>query len=222
MFVQIIREYVSAFTWEKMKKLFKNREFLISFILCVITILITGGMLADGKHSVWNVGSSFCVSFPILYILVSGNLHALPLKKQMYLCPMDAQERKKYVKRSFYVRVAVDLLFSVGFGLPLLFDARYGGFVYFVYAWNSLELSLLVAHRTVEEDPKDSFFCTVLFWVNLFLFFGQRKKDTMQWISLWLYMGVLAVYIFYFSRRLNRKLNQMIYYEDGKKEEVCA
>lgn len=84
------------------------------------------------------------VCLPMLYILASVYRHPVGLPKMMYLCPMDADRRRQYIRGSYHFRIFVNMTVAVIWTGILLLFYDCGRIAAAEILLNDLALSLLI------------------------------------------------------------------------------
>lgn len=105
----IIRDYFAMFRIGNLKK--NNLANKLSFFsLYFIGMTLCGPFLAHAKISWRVIAVQFAVFVPIVFSYFSVLAHPIRLPKMMYLCPMQPDERRKYIYGSYYFRIGVHML----------------------------------------------------------------------------------------------------------------
>lgn len=77
-------------------------------------MLITWGSI--GAMFFWRFWSepskNWLVGLPVVFALLSGAFHDISLPYMMYLVPFSKEQREAYIQKSFYVKVAIPMLFA--------------------------------------------------------------------------------------------------------------
>lgn len=109
MITYIIRDYFAMFRIGNLRK--NNLANKLSFFsLYFIGMTLCGPFLSHTKIF-WRVAAAqFAVFVPIVLSYFSVLAHPVRLPKMMYLCPMQPEERRKYIYNSYYFRVGVHML----------------------------------------------------------------------------------------------------------------
>ncbi len=105
----IIRDYFAMFRIENLKK--DNLANKLSFFaFYFIGMMLCGPFLSHAQISRRVIAVQFAVFVPIVLSYFSVLAHPIRLPKMMYLCPMQPEERKKYIYGSYYFRIGVHML----------------------------------------------------------------------------------------------------------------
>lgn len=103
----ISREYWKAYRWENLKQKgsFSGIFFLIYFLFILPMIL---GHFEDYRFEIIAP-----LAIPAFWIVISAALHPMRLPKLLFLCPMDQNERRKYVVTAFWYRMCLHTIFVI-------------------------------------------------------------------------------------------------------------
>lgn len=109
MITYMIRDYFAMFRIGNLRK--NNLANKLSFFpFYFIGMTLCGPFLLHTKFSWRVVTVQFAVFMPIALAYFSVLAHPVRLPKMMYLCPMQPEERRKYIYNSYYFRVGVHML----------------------------------------------------------------------------------------------------------------
>lgn len=111
---QVIRDYFSAFHWEKIKEFYKNGGWF--FFLNMTVILPMFVRIFDSAIGAVNY---YFALVPLEFAMFAAPLHPVALPKIMYLCPMSETERREYITKAFWFKFAVPVVVS-GFCMSVL------------------------------------------------------------------------------------------------------
>lgn len=142
MWKNIAGDYYRAYSWRGIKEMWKtNIGVLPAMIYYLIAVFFP---MRSGEKSAFLI-----VYFPMLYILFSVYMHPVRLCKMMYLCPMEADRRSRYIRSSYWFRIALRMFVAViGAGiLMLLYDGN-------VIAATEILLNDLVLSMLIPSEKK--------------------------------------------------------------------
>lgn len=127
MMKNIIREYFAAFRWTRIKESYygSNWWFFIYMLMIVPTIFLGGEVFETGKSAL----AFYSLILPVMFHLFAVPLHPFTLPKMMYLCPMTKQERRKYLEKSYVVKILFSLLIALLGETILLVMGNYDAFM---------------------------------------------------------------------------------------------
>ena len=109
MLQKVVRDYIGAFHWEKIKKTYKNGAVSILWLYTYLLILYPAIIDLNREDSI-GLFRYYITVVPILFSVFTLTLAELRLPKQMLLCPLDENERKKYLYQLFTIRILVPVL----------------------------------------------------------------------------------------------------------------
>lgn len=105
----IIQDYFAMFRIGNLRK--NNLANKLSFFsLYFIGMTLCWPFLAHTQISWRVIAVQFAVFVPIVFSYFSVLAHPIRLPKMMYLCPMQPDERRKYIYGSYYFRIGVHML----------------------------------------------------------------------------------------------------------------
>lgn len=105
----IIQDYFAMFRIGNLRK--NNLANKLSFFsLYFIGMTLCWPFLAHTQISWRVIAVQFAVFVPIVFSYFSVLAHPIRLPKMMYLCPMQPDERRKYIYSSYYFRIGVHML----------------------------------------------------------------------------------------------------------------
>lgn len=123
-------------------------------------------VMNDGTFSAGNAVLVSGICLPLLFIMVSLFTHPVQLPKMMYLCPMQPEERKAYIQKSYWFRFTVQMGISVIGVLVVLCVSSLDFFLAGMILANDVMLSSLVypARRSKDTDSKMEYilFCVLI------------------------------------------------------------
>lgn len=109
----VIRDYFFAFRIRNVKERYGGRNFANWFpLLCpliVMPILAGEKLSAEPVMYVQHYG----VTLIFLYSIFAAPLHPVVLPKLLYLCPMDASERRNYIRQSYVLKIGIGIAVSI-------------------------------------------------------------------------------------------------------------
>lgn len=113
MFGDILKDYFRVYKWNNFKALWKTEDKAPFFVMYWMLFAMMGGIFAGDDFSGRDILMLVVMYVPMLLISYSTVIHPVRLSKMMYLCPMDAAVRKKYIYYSYYFRVALHMGIAV-------------------------------------------------------------------------------------------------------------
>lgn len=160
---KIAVDYFRAYSWRGIRERWKRNggelAGMIGMIYPLIVVLFQ--MESDEKMAF------MLVYLPMLYILFSVYMHPVGLCKMMYLCPMEADERRQYIRSSYRFGVFVRMSLAViGAGMMMaLYDCDMIAVTEILL--NDLVMSLLIPS---ERNPVEGY--------------GSIRKETLYMICM--------------------------------------
>lgn len=148
MLEKIAVDYFRAYSWRRIKEMWKtNRGGIAGMIGMIYPLIVVLWQMESDEKIV-----CLLVYLPMLYILFSVFMHPVGLCKMMYLCPMEPDERRQYIRSSYrfgiFVRMSVA---AIGVGMVMmLYDCDM--IVVTEILLNNLVLSLLIPSRKSQEE----------------------------------------------------------------------
>ncbi len=161
-----------------------------------------------------------------LVMLTSGTLvyfsmiqHPLQHEKIFYLCPMNHEERKKYIWNTYFFRCAAHIiLFTVGNVIMIPFSS-FKPLMYPVIMLNNVVISMIVPINNKTEKG----YCYILFLVPITVLSNMVAIEVLadsKNSAMWMQIILICVLIFItlplmvgFSKHIKRKLNEAVDYE---------
>lgn len=110
----VIKDYFAAFRWEKIKAWLKKGEWFWVFYFLFLVPVMCG--FFETKQATLTY---YLMVAPVGYCLAAEALHENMLPKMFYICPMDKEERKGYVKRKFLFAMLVPVFLGAVFAIVL-------------------------------------------------------------------------------------------------------
>ncbi|MDD6857637.1 hypothetical protein ACTNBM_09740 [Lachnospiraceae bacterium HCP1S3_C3] len=161
-----------------------------------------------------------------LVMLISGTLvyfsmiqHPLQHEKIFYLCPMNHEERKKYIWNTYFFRCAAHIiLFTFGTVIMMPFSS-FKPLMYPVILLNNVVISMIVPINNKTEKG----YCYILFLVLTTVLSNMAAIEVLadsKNSDMWMQIILICVLIFItlplmvgFSKHIKRKLNEAVDYE---------
>lgn len=112
---QVIRDYFAAFRWGKVKEYYKTGGWSL-----FITMTATMPLFLRYLHTPADGLNYFFTLIPLEFVLFAAPLHPMELPKIMYLCPLSEEERREYITKSFWFKLALPLVPGIFFMSILL------------------------------------------------------------------------------------------------------
>lgn len=145
---KIAVDYFRAYSWHGIKEMWKtNTGGLVGMIGIIYPLIVVLCQMESDEKIV-----CLLVYLPMLYILFSVYMHPIRLCKMMYLCPMEPDERRQYIRSSYRFGIFVHFSVAViGLGmLVMLYDCDMIAVAEILL--NDLVLSLLISSRKRQEE----------------------------------------------------------------------
>lgn len=102
MWKRVIRDYIAAFRWERIKESQKvGNWWLYSYMAFVLPLSLQ--IFKEDQTTI----KYFSVIIPILFCTFVIAIYPMVLPKIMYLCPMSKPARRRYLEQSRILRIAV-------------------------------------------------------------------------------------------------------------------
>lgn len=105
----IIREYFTAFRLHNWGRLWKFNYQTIIFVICWMLYWIVTGLFSEVKDAVMFAA----VLIPIVYGYFDALIHPIRLDKQLYLCPMNKEERRILIRNTYRFRITFCMLLAL-------------------------------------------------------------------------------------------------------------
>ncbi len=110
---RVIRDYFSAFRIHNIKERYGGGNFAnwfpLVYPLVIMPILAGERSAAEPVTYIQHYG----VTLIFLYSLFAAPLHPVVLPKLLYLCPMDASERRVYVRQAYVLKIGIGMAMSI-------------------------------------------------------------------------------------------------------------
>lgn len=154
MLKHMITDYMRAYRWMSLKEHLKTNLQLSFFAYWWFLALI--GRFIFEKDSSNDYIAISAIYLPMIHIYTSGIIHPIKLSKMMYLCPMNAVERKNYVRNFYYFRVFLHMGISVAGIIILILSTRCNAVSAAAIACNDLTISLsAICRETSRNNTND-------------------------------------------------------------------
>ena len=115
MIKNVICDYIRGFSLSRVRQAYQHGGyFFIAYAMTAMPLVC--GFFEDAE----SVITYYMVMFPALFCLYAAPLHPFIMPKVMYLCPMDRQERHRYIEWSGYLHIIVPFILGVAGVLILL------------------------------------------------------------------------------------------------------
>lgn len=160
MYKIIIRDYIANLKWSLIKKI------IFYMFITIITIFVLIILLDPFFSSIIINMFSYVYIFNITalaYILLK-NLSMKTIPKTLYLCPIDLDGKKKYLKRHFILKIIILMVVFLLSGLPFLIEGIIR-FKLYVLAFINILLILCIANTNI---------------INLYKYFNKKSKIHMN------------------------------------------
>ena len=218
---KIAVDYFRAYSWRGIREMWKTNTGgfagMIGMIYPLIVVLFQ--MESDEKMAF------MLVYLPMLYILFSVYMHPVGLCKMMYLCPMEPDERRQYIRSSYRFGVLVRMsVAAIGVGMVMmLYDCDMKAVTEILL--NDLVMSLLIPS---EKRPVEGYgsirketvgmICMIVVSMlsNLILALAVADKDPGDTIIIIL-AGIVLIQIplmIGYRKYVRSELEAAVYYEN--------
>ena len=114
MWQYVIRDYFRAYRWNNVKHAWKTTSQTSASILAVLIVFMVEVILWVDDFSVTEriiIYGGYDV--PFVFSWYANVIHPMVLSKMFYLCPMNKDERKKYIVNSYIFKIAFSMAVSV-------------------------------------------------------------------------------------------------------------
>lgn len=102
MFKKVIHDYLGYLRWGNIRRVYSNigTWWIYPYMLTIFPLL------TDIDESS-GLAAYYILIIPLLFAIMTLSVVPMKLPKQMFLCPMEEQERRKYIHELFAVRLLV-------------------------------------------------------------------------------------------------------------------
>ena len=140
MWKNIAGDYYRAYSLRGIKEMWKTNTGVFAVMIYPVIIMLL------------QMRAFLIVYLPMLYILFSVYMHPVRLCKMMYLCPMEADRRRQYIRSSYCFRIALRMSVAViGAGILMMsYDCDVIAVTEILL--NDLVLSMLIPPGRKSED----------------------------------------------------------------------
>lgn len=113
---KVLKDYREGFRWSRFKETYHyTMLWWYMYMFCFFPIIL------DLNEKVEKLGGYYLVIIPLLFGMYSVAAIPIRLPKQMFLCPLTMEERKKYVSLLFWVRyIGTVLPGIIAYGIAVL------------------------------------------------------------------------------------------------------
>ena len=214
----IVKEYFENWTVGRFSKMRLNESstFLIVYmwVMYMFNVMILDTQI-NRRESL--MGLVMLTSGTLVYF--SMIQHPLQHEKIFYLCPMNHEERKKYIWNTYFFRCAAHIiLFTVGTVIMIPFSS-FKPLMYPVIMLNNVVISMIVPINNKTEKG----YCYILFLVPITVLSNMVAIEVLadsKNSAMWMQIILICVLIFItlplmvgFSKHIKRKLNEAVDYE---------
>lgn len=110
---RVIRDYFFAFRIHNIKERYGGNNFAnwypLVYPLILMPIIMSGKLSTEPVAYIQHYG----VTLIFLYSLFAAPLHPVVLPKLLYLCPMDASERRTFVRQAYVFKIGIGVAVSI-------------------------------------------------------------------------------------------------------------
>lgn len=159
----VIREYLAEFRLGRMKE--KYGSYLWSYFYLGFYMLTVFPIFLWSDHSEYRVGNMiiyYVLVVLMLFSFYSDMLHPIGMTKLMYLCPMSASQRRQYLLRSYWFKIAVSIGVTgtvlLVLGALEMINWAYAGLMFLNMVEITLCCSLMMEKRMKESLEKKKLF----------------------------------------------------------------
>lgn len=103
----VLREYFSIFSWQSIKGSKKGSWWHIFYFMFLVPLMLQT-YKEEGMLLMY-----YMVMIPIVFCIWMESRHSTLLPKVMYLCPLNQEMRKQYVKYTYYTWICVPILLGI-------------------------------------------------------------------------------------------------------------
>lgn len=152
MIKRALYDYIACFRWRNFVDLYKKSVLFVWILL--FNLMNTWSNLWEESTSEATIYFAWFSIF--LFGLIGMAMCPLKLPKIMFLSPMNEQERKSYIKISFWVRIIVPTLIGVVAGICLLICDMTKGYMVILSLVNLWIVFVFCAAEPTAFDRNDS------------------------------------------------------------------
>lgn len=146
----LLRDYFFAYSGRSREE---KRKSIGSSFYIVFCGLWPALILLDSKAGNFKLSwfTYLAVMFPTIAGIMAMANRPLVLPKIMYLCPMDGEERRKYIRRLYTFRIIFHMLISLIIAVVLLFTPYCDIWTALIFLVNEFFINMLVLPMNVKE-----------------------------------------------------------------------
>lgn len=101
-------DYLECFRWSKIRVFYNfSRAWIFIYMLTMLPFIV------QNNHEEIILVEYYLTVIPLLLGVHTMAIVPLRLPKQMYLCPMGMEERQRYLKQMFWVRLVMPILWGM-------------------------------------------------------------------------------------------------------------
>ena len=153
----MVRNYLKAFRWSELQKMWKEQN-QISWLIVYMGMIPIYSRLGMGFANVSLDKTESLIIYlalvlPVILILISAAIHSIRLSKNMYLCPMTIQDRKNMVYHGYYFRIGLHMMIAIAGLIGYILLGNNDVLLVLEYLANSFVLSILSpASNSLEKE----------------------------------------------------------------------
>ena len=146
----LLRDYFFAYSGRSREE---KRKSIGSSFYIVFCGLWPALILLDSKSGNFKLSwfTYLVVMFPTIAGIMAMANRPLVLPKIMYLCPMDGEERRKYIRNLYALRIVFHMLISFIIAVVLLFTPYCDIWTALIFLVNEFFINMLVLPMNVKE-----------------------------------------------------------------------
>ena len=224
-------EYIGSFNWKNIVEIGRS-ENSFSFWWMITYFLILCPFNTRLFHeTVFAIVSYYLWALPFVIGVLGIQLFPLRLKKIVFLCPMNIQERRKYSYYIFWERILIPVIIEMGTGIVLCAFGVMKPIVVFIYAFSLLTFFIMVSVKVygsgkpkekASEQPKSNvkYFLCILFCAIVQMCNIMFMEATINGESIYRYilLGEMVIFFLidiYCMRALPSFIEENIAYEES-------
>lgn len=221
MLKEIVGDYFRRFHIENMKELLKtNTVVLVSVVYPLIVWLVMAGDAGEDR------AVFLLIYLPILYILLSFYAHPVTMPKMLYLCPMGADRRRRYIRYSYYFKVGVQMTVAIVGTVFLMACTGCDVLSVTEILLSDFILSILIPPKKKKDEccgnfDRESVYMTCMIAISVLSNLGQmvavsdkEPHKILQIVILVCFVAIQIPLTVQYLKYVKRELEAAVYYEE--------
>ena len=155
MLKRVLFDYIRSFTWKNIVQTcckYNNGYSLWTIIYLTILLPLSNAMIHESGQA---AASYYLWAIPFLIGMIGMELLPLQIPKLMFLCPLNDEERRQYMKCVYWVRILVPIMIQVLIGVVLFLSGILKSGIVVISAFSTLS-ALFVVSRVIKPGyPSD-------------------------------------------------------------------